>query len=397
MESGNYNLMSLFIGGADFRQGYKQVVFYEDIFSNEMSGFIDIIETESVREYFQGLPDGIIGEEYLTLSFASRFPNGTQQDTITKVFWINKLEEYAHNSLPQRTYRLHFISTFHQANYSNRNRKIWEGKADEIVNSIVTSQMGGSMNQIDPAKYKNEYIFPNWTPYQVANFLSTVAISSAYNDPKYLFYECRDGFNFVSLSHLMDKPISHTMTATMFTHGATDVNRFNIQTYASRALFDNAMNEFTGMYGNTFISYDKINKEFEETTQTYTGSWGKFKHVGENKLTKKFSESPKNRFQFMSINKEDNPGIYSHTDEWTKELLNRSNQPKNNVFTVTYTGNTSLKVGTTIEFDIKSTKDDGQNPDRMLSGKYLITRIKHTILKDDYTSVVEIVKDGYAR
>lgn len=395
MAKGNYNLKTLMINGTDFKKAFSQLIFYEDIFSNEMSGHIDVMETESVREYFSGLPNGIIGEEYLTLSFASKFPDGTEHETITKVFWINKLEDYTHLTLSQRSYRLHFISMYHLQNTSHRNRKIWEDKSSGIVSTIIEQQLSAPINQIDTTSFEREYIFPNWTPFQVANFLSTVSLSEEFNDPKYLFYECRDGFNFVSLSYLMNKSYSHEMTSKLFDGGVEDFNRFNIQTYTAKAFYDNSMNEYTGMYGNTLITYDKVNKKFEETTKTYTGTWGQFKHVGETKLTKSFSESPKNRFQFMSINKTENPGIYDKTNLYTRQLLNRSNQPKNNIFVVTYTGNTYLKVGNTIKFDMKTAKDPGKDPDKKLSGKYLMTRLKHIIDVEDYTTIVEIVKDGY--
>ena len=278
---------------------------------------------------------------------------------------------------------------------SHRNRKYWKGTSDNIITRIVEKQLGGKMNKIDTTKYNNEIIFPNLMPYQVANFLSNMSISSTYNDPKYLFYECRDGFNFVSLSHLMDQSPSHTMTMRMFANGRGDMNRFNIQSYATKTLFNSIMNEFTGMFGNTFITFDKVTQQIKETTHKYSDTWDQFKHVGETKLTKNLVESAKNRFQFMLSGRPENPNTYTHTDEWGGQLLNRSNQAKNNTFVVTYTGNTNLKLGQTLNFDIKTSKDRGDAPDKKLSGKFLITRLKHIIQRTDYRTMVEITKDGY--
>lgn len=394
-EKVNYVIKKITLNKANIESGWVSVVFYEDIYSNEMSGYIEIMESETFREGFEGLQDGIIGEETLKLIFCSRFPNGTEQEDIEVEFSLNKLDKWQQNTLEQKVYKLHFVSKYHDANVGHRSRKYWEGTSDDIIKRIVEKQLGGSLVRTDPAKFNNEIIFPNLMPYQVANFLSDISMSNKYNDPKYLFYECRDGFNFVTMSYLMDQPISHMMSAEIFAHGSGDLNRFNIQSYASNSLFDSLMNETTGMFGNTYIQYDKIDKKYYETVNTYPDTWDQFKHVGETPLVKNLKVSGKNRFQFMIAGKPENPNTYIHTDEWSGQLLNRSNQSKNNTFVVTYTGNTNLKIGRTIDFGIMSTKNRGMDQDRNLSGKFLITRIKHVINRNNYITMLEIVKDGY--
>lgn len=394
MESTNYIIKEITIGDTDFSTAWNQIVFFEDIFTNEMSGYIEVMETESVREQFEGLPDGIIGEEKVHLSFASKFPNGTEHETIDVDFVVNKIADFRQNTLEQKLYKLHFVSQYHDANIGHRNRKYWEGTSDDIVTRIVEKQLGAKMNMVDTSKYTNEIVFPNLMPYQVANFLSDMSISSNYNDPKYLFYECRDGFNFVSLSHLMEQSPIHTMTSEIFSD-AGDQSRFNVQSFATKTVFDSLMNEFTGMFGNTLITFDKIKQEIVEKVNTYSDTFDQFKHVGETKLTKNLEESGKNKFQFMLAGNEESPNTYTHTDEWAGQLLNRANQVKNNTMVVTYTGNTNLKVGKTVEFDLKSSKGKGDDADKKLSGKYLITRLKHVIDRLDYKTMVEIAKDGF--
>jgi len=394
-ESVNYIVKKITLNQADIETGWVSIVIFEDIYSNEMSGYIDLFETETFREGFAGMENGIIGEEKLHIEFCSRFPNKTEQKTIKFDFVLNKLHEFEQNTLEQKVYRLHFVSQYHDENVSHRNRKVWTGTADNIVSRIVTKQLGAPLATVDPAKFVQEIIFPNLMPYQVANFLADISISKQYNDPKYLFFEDRHGFNFTTMSKMIDQPPIVIMTAELFADGKRDQNRMNIQSYTSKTLFDSTMNEFTGMFGNSYIMYDKIDKKYHETTKTYTDSHAQFKHVGETKLTRTQNESPKNRFQFMIAGKPENPNTYIHTDEWTRQLLNRSNQIKNNSFIVTYTGNTDLEIGKPIEYAIMSTKDLGQNQDKKLSGKFLITRIKHIIERTQYRTMLEIGKDGY--
>ena len=387
----NINLKILSIAGYDFRYAFAALNIYEDLLKSSYTGTITVMETEGVRE---AVP--IIGEEVGVVQFCTVEPVAqSEHDDILFTFRINKIENLREGSSNQRYYRMHFTSINYELNVNARVRKHYRGTADQVVSRLMKAHFGAELETVDPARHEQSFVFPNWHPFQCINYMSGISVSTKYNDPYYLFYEDRNGFHFTTLSALMDKPAVETIDMKMANIKPEDDtwDKLQLSTFSTNPLFDCVENYLTGMYGNTRIMYDKINRIMKEAGSTYSGTHGKFKHVGQQKLTKAKPENPKNKFQFIMNNKPSNPGVYSHTDEWANLILHRAAQLRNNRFHVTVNGKSSIKLGDVIKWDLRSTRE-GVDYDEILSGKYLITKIRHIIGPNTYSQQMEIIKDG---
>ena len=363
----NIKLKTLTIAGYDFRYAFATMNVYEDLQKNSYTGDIVVMETEGVREVVP-----IIGEEVCNITFCTVEPvSNNEHDDVQFAFRVNKLEELREGASNQRYYKLHFTSQNYELNVNARVRKHYKGTADQIVTRLLKAHLGIQPYTIDPAKHEQDFVFPNWHPFQCINYLATVSVSSKYNDPYYLFYEDRDGFHFTTLSQLMDKEAIETVDMKMINIDAEDDkwDKIQMSAFTTNPLFDCVENYFTGMYGNTRIMYDKINRKMKETGSTYSDTYGKFKHVGQQKLTQSKPENPKNKFQFIINNQPENPGVYSHTDEWANLLLHRAAQIRNNRIHISINGKSSIKLGDLIKWDFRSTREN-VDFDEILSGKY---------------------------
>jgi hypothetical protein len=388
----NINLKVFSVQGYDFRYAFTAIDIYEDINKNTYSGTCDVMETEGVRE---AIP--FIGEEVGVIQFSSRSPeSGVDHETIQFIFRINKLEHLREGTSIQKRYRLHFTSLNHEVNINQRVRKHYKGTADAVVGRLVKAHFGGELITTDACKHEQDFVFPNWSPFQCINYLSTISVSSKYTDPYYKFYEDRDGFHFVSLSKLMSQgpveTIDMQMANTKLQPDET-WDRLQMSTYTVEPLFDTLDNYYSGMYGNTVLTYNKITKRYTETKRTYSDTYGDFKHVGKEKLTRTKSENPKGRFQFIMNNNPEHPGVYSHVDDWGNKILNRAGQMRNNRIHIFVNGKTNVKVGNVIRWDFRSSIE-GKEKDDILSGNYLITKIRHLIRPGMYNMNMEIIKDG---
>lgn len=387
-----FKLDLLSLDGRDLRGAFTQLVIYEDLFLNSFSGFIDIMETEQLREE---LP--IIGEEFFMCQFASMRPLTESPDsTITIVAKVFKLDKFTEGNSQQKRYRLHFQSLQAEANRAKRIRKAHKGTGSSIVANIMQNMFGEQLESVDPAKHVEEYVFPNWNPYKCIDHIAKTSVSAQYNDPYYIFYQDRDGFHFTTLSKLMDKP------------SAADIHMKNISSLEDEAkddylasdinfdpMFDGLESELWGMYGGRLTTYDKVNKEWKQTDLTYSSVYGQHKHVAKEKLTKKKFESAKSAQQFLMTNKISSPGPYAHTDEWATQIRIRSGQIRGMRAHFWLNRATSLKIGDCVKFNFKNLKDPSQPvDDKRLAGKWLITRMKHVLTEQEYQCQVEIVKDG---
>jgi hypothetical protein len=388
---GNINLKIFALAGYDFRYAFNEINIYEDLAKNSYSGTCDLVETEGVREEMP-----LIGEEVGVIQFTSKAPiSGQEHGDIMFIFRVNKIENIVEGSSNQRSYRLHFTSLYHELNANGRVRKHYRGTADKIVARLVKAHFGETLATVDPCKHEQSFVFPNWSPWQCINYMATISVSAKYNDPFYMCYHDRDGFHFTSLSQLMDKPAVETIDMKMANVEAGDDTWDGLQlsTFSANPLFDTLENQHSGMYGNTVITYDKITKTYTETKQTYTESYDDFKHVAKEKLTISKPENTKNRIQFIQQNRPEHEGVYTHVEDWGNKILHRAGQVRNNRMHVWVNGKTSIKLGDVIKWDFRSTVDE-RELDVVLSGDYLITKIRHVIKPQTYSMNMEIVKDG---
>jgi len=385
----------LTLGGRNLTQelwdGFGQIVIYEDIFRNSMSGYIDIGESINMRE---AMP--IIGEEYFVVRFNSMASvSKTPDDPILFVMKVFKLTNFTEGNLEQRMYRLHLQSLQAETNRTKRIRKVYEGKGSSIVSRILDGMFGGAeLKTVDATKYEEKYVFPNWYPYKCIDFIARTSISAQYNDPYYLFYEDRDGFHFQSLSKMFDQDKAATIEYKIIdSKSDEDQDKYLATKFNFSPMFDVLENELNGMYGGRLVTYDKVLKKRTETDLTYTETFGKFKHLGPTKLTNMKVEAPENHVQFMMTNDTKSPGLYDHVDEWATQRRIRSAQARGLRAIVELNRATNLKLADVVQFDFLNSKG---KKDKLLSGKWVLSRMKHVITPVGYTCQVEMIKDGYA-
>ena len=389
-QTGTVKILALELNGRNLMSAFTSCTIYEDLLRNVWSGHIDIIETENARETIP-----IIGEEIIIIRFASLRPvSGEADTTIQFVGRITKLKNYREGTSSQRRYRLHFQSIWAEVNKAKRCRKAYTGTGTDIASKIMKNLMGQEFQTVDPAKYSEHFVFPNWNPFQCINFLAGVSVSAKYNDPAYFLYEDRDGYHFTTLSQLMDKSYVDTVQVKLV-QGSTDKVADDTLTsiISFDPLFDTIETAEEGMYGSTLITYDKVNKQYDEITSTYSETYDEWVHLGKEKLTDIRAESPKNRFQFMFANDTVNPGPYTQSREWALKGMIRAPQVRGHRVHLYLNRSTDYKIGDVLQWDIKTTQDSN-TPDKILSGNWMITRIRHTFNQVAYNAHVELVKDG---
>ena len=394
----NVEIATLFLGEEDIKTEFLSMDIFEDINTNCYYGTLSIQETEGIRE---SIP--IICEETVSVSFKSIDPiTGASSDpTISFIFHVTSIEDYVIGTDKKRNYRLKLASLPHRFQFSSgRQRKFYSGNTADIVSRLINNTLLSisPLFESDEDKYSNDYIFPNWHPLRCINFLTTNAISATYNDPYYLFYEDRDGWHYTSLSFLMAKGNQGTITDeiknTTDTRTATDGDNMKLISYENAKLINTYDNIYGGMYGSSLVGYDKFNKTYTESSQTYAGTWGQFTHVGETQLLKSFPESVKYSAQYVIENQPENPGIYDFSHEIHKERVIRTPQMMNNMWVVTLPANTKIKTGAPITFKLPSTLYPDGSDDEYLSGNYLVKTVHHALTPDNLYTKLTIIKDG---
>lgn len=408
----NYSLEVLEIhsnqgGSADLIPFLSAMEIFEDIHSPFLQAQIDVIETESLIET---LP--IVGDEYVVCEIRVKGVTNSANRLIKFDLDVYKIEDeqtYKHRST---SYRLRCISKTFKNNANARVRKYYIGTQDAIVQEICDAQLSivkgnkreaVKIKRFDPCEFEEGYIFPNWHPIGCIKKLCKNASSVEYKDSDYFFYEDLDGLHFVSASFMIEskviKPQSGKNFKPVIIQNFTDSSSdFNITDYHKKHSFDTVKNVNNGMHGTTLIHHDLVNRRWREDGSDYLGTFHDFKHNAFTQLTLLAGEEEqKNRIQLMPMNGIDNPGVY--TDEFYRDIKKkqviRQMQTEQNLMVLEIDGEPKIKVGYPIDFEFMSIKGETEIQNDKLRGEFLITKIRHVFMREEYKQFVEISKDSY--
>jgi len=394
----------------DLRFLFSELVFFEDIYANTMSGYIKIIDSHNLPETFP-----IIGEEMLTVKFKT-----TKKSIFEKTFKIYKCEDYAFNNTKRFvTYKLFFASEQFLTNQTKRlNRSFGSEKegirASEIVDTICQKMLDipAENLKIEKTRFGRHLICPNWTPFQTINYLAVTDLLDGNSDTNdknstFLFYEDKEGFKFVSWSTIIEDRLHKNKVIESLT--LTDKTKFSdvvsersvdprqILSFVMPTCFDQISNTSKGLFANRYIYHDIIKKEQFTLEWNYDSDFENISLIEGDSASKlhglrKFDTKEATVIQ---------PGEYHYEHDkdtsvpWKQIHRSRIQQFDNYVIYAEVVGNTGHVLANIINLDIPSTNRTESGILRMnrhLSGKFLVSKIKHVITADKYTQILELRK-----
>jgi hypothetical protein len=357
---------------------------FEDIFNNGTTGNLIIEDSINLQET---LP--IIGSNTLKVKF--RTIGGK---LFNKEFIVHKLENTEQKGKTKH-YLLKFISPI-LLQYNKRLSRYYEGYTSDIVHDVLTKHLDIDASNITIEKTKSfkEFVVPNWLPLKFVNYLTANSVSETNNSASYLFYENRDGFNFVSIDKLCSEPISRSINVNLSEPDREEYTLDNVMSYEVVESYDILDNTRKGMYGSTLYWHDILKKSFGFNSITYDKNDVSTRlHPAGNRLLPDIGFSPENKIYLSSIN-------YHNFDVSTrlKQRYSRLQEMENYCILCVVPGNTNQLVGDKIDFQIPSTKvSDVVKQDSFLSGSYLIARIRHTMTISKHVMTMELRKDSFRK
>lgn len=153
----------------DITKLWDSIEIYEDMYTNCLSGQIEILDTLNLLYHFS-----ICGREKLILSFSVPvLDGGSGKSNITRTFRIYKISERQpqQNDMGLR-YTLHFVSEEFVKSQQTKISKAFEGTVDQIVSTIYKDYLkvdyGNSLNDkpldADKTLHKHRFVIPYWSP-----------------------------------------------------------------------------------------------------------------------------------------------------------------------------------------------------------------------------------------
>jgi len=413
---------------------------FEDIFNNYLTGNIALVEGWDLPMLFP-----LIGEEILEVcwkrpgtkdapptgtgySLPQDFPGATASQTVQPTekwimkFRVIKMTERNHVRDKVQAYTLHFVSP---EAIQNNKKKVYKSYKKKLYSDIVTEVFNEYLLKDKPiesevTKYEQDFCVSHWTPAQTINIIASRSIPAKHSGSSYIFYESLKNFHFSSLETLFEQKPTET-----FLYQWKDVwlNLLNrrieeevrtVDGYEFAEYFDVLANLQQGMYASKLWTYDIIRQRYFIYKFDYLKQFGEQVHLDPEKpctpTLDALGDPHEARFDLMSTNKDHDiipwiaskePGIRpSKIEEYVLHRQSQMQQINGVRITLTLPGNTDRRAGNVIFFampNAMSSPEHWNEPEKYLSGKYLIAALRHRIQKGGYVQDIEIIKDTYAK
>jgi hypothetical protein len=392
------NSIELVAGGSkiDIREQVANIEFFEDIFSPFITGKVVMSDSQDL---LNRMP--LIGQELLQVDIETpELPGGKFKGT----FYIHKLTERISMGDTKMGYVLHFINTDAVKDKNNSLNSAKKGYCSNIIQDIVAKDPKGLVStknlNMTPSMNGTRFVCNSWSPMRAIDFVTERA-KNTHGIADYVFYENRDGYNFLGLSELYEQsPIQEFIDDNESVDGSdTDKSYKKVSKLFMHEGFNFFERLSSGMYINKLSNYDLMTKTY--TSENYSGH-EMFKSLPSlNKYPLATSDVIANA-DAASFNMHTHENMHKGFGDTSVEatLLQRTAQmATTKAFTVNIEvpGRWDYTVGKVINlttFRKESTDKDTDMLDPMFSGNYLISAIGHTVTSKSHTCHMEIFKDS---
>lgn len=408
---------------------WSAVSIYEDLFQNFMTCEIVILDQDG---FFL---NRFRTEEVIVIKYKTPDLTGYNFESRTHYFYLYKIDPVLILNKPYGAlYTIKGVSFEYFYNSLRTFSKAYgPEKTEDIVKKIYTEFLEAKTSRTvrkelkvgRPTKHEMKFTFPYLNPVDAINHLASVSIDSKNPDIcNYVFFENKDGFNFISITELIENPrkthryVTKKVMDKPFTDFATYFN--NTITVKPIKTGDKIIDTLDGVHGEYFAEFDLLYKSYRPYIsgggQQGQGTYGKryldyfpkTKHLNNVPLLSRENEIFKyplgrNRVCFTNAALYDSSKeLANNKREWTLydthegeySFQRRSMMQQMNAFTVEITvpGNSDITVGDILLLDTVIYRTEDR--DKYLSGKYLVTAVNHIIALDGYKTVVTISRDS---
>tara|TARA_B100001287_G_C22672794_1_gene526078 strand:- start:36 stop:1271 length:1236 start_codon:yes stop_codon:yes gene_type:complete len=384
----------------DIARGNPSINYYESVTSPSISMTVSFIDIDQMISR-----EGITGGEMIDLEIV--IPDFEEKFKITskkQKMVLNSVRDVVTSSNKQ-TATLEFISEESLVNETSRVNKKFTGSVTQIVKELLESEAKGikTKKEIKSDDAVNKYSFVGnlKRPFETIQWLCPKAQASSDNFG-FLFFENQDGFHFKSIENLLKqepeflykKPDRPTETDLRIIE--SNLNQSN----------DMGINARMGMYSNKTIYIDLENETYEETDFNIS----ELNPEKPLKVIDTLKEKP-TRLMFRILDQGAlQKGSKKEEVEKRNELAvyqNKSYIRNNLLFSqslnISVPINPELRAGQMIEVQFplaqlssRGTENEyGRDKDNDISGKYLISELRHVIGDGKSSTQLNLIRDTF--
>ena len=418
---------------------------YESIYKSAVTGTIVLADATNqiARMSIQGLE---------RIAFHLKTPGVTygKEDVVDaseetgEPFHVYKITDRKQVTPGMITYTLHFASREFMRNTRTKVSQAYDGKYDQAVRDIMSDK-----EYLDSRKKlyyestgnQNKIVIPNLSPFEAIDYIAKRSIPEKSEGVGYYFYETTSGYYFRSWESMITEsgtfarpqrqdfyyqPQKLQSDSNSTDQSSIEKDFESVEEYQFTNNFhDVAANTILGTYAHRVISHNLFDKSYHVNDYNFHREYRKTPHTDtvepntgnmfpimdtpvDYDNSDNLSDYKESRISLQSTSPflhDKDVGMYGldalQDGAKTGQSVSQYNQVINGTeLKLTIKGQSQLQAGDLIRFHLKDVNADrvrdGNPVDPRFSGNYIITKVRHTVVHDDYKMILQCVKDSVA-
>ena len=379
-------------GVASFAHLVQHISVFESIFQPAVVADITILDFDSVIGNMI-----LVGDETVYLQFSSN------RGTAKYNFALNQVDGIESPSMKCYSYILRCVSIETLYAKTNYVQKSYETLISSMVADIQSTYLQSSRSiYTEPTDGPQRIVIPNYSPYQAIDMLRRRSVSALNKSSMFIYYETQKQFNFRTIEGLFQQGITKTYFQSDTVGQSINIDiTDNILAYTVPQLTSSIDRIKYGMKKRV-IQFNFRTHKFDmkdvDTADTSMASGGTGSYNSAEFIAKFASGAKIPPFTFVPTDTSARPvtGISEASANFDSYLATLMQ----NVMTIKSFGDPNIVAGDLIYLAIheKNSTTDRRELDKLLSGKFMITRLHHEIgnaaATPRYTNTLELVKGG---
>lgn len=392
-------------GGEDITAAVASVQIFQDIFLPTWSARIGMNDTNNVILVLPIFPGSEISIEVET-GCGSEVGDGEKSFT----FFVHSISDRKFISQRHSTYVLNLVGRELLLNQSLRLSKSYSNqRPEEIIKSILSDKLGGELVS-EKSQNKYQIIIPNWSPFTAIHWCSKIAISKD-NAADFIFFMKDQGkFWFKPIEKLYADKSEESGVEFMFNPSMIAEESGDYKTDYGRVIrnyrfehYQGPSNLTAGFYTNKILTYDFVNKKWEQKIFNYGDDIQADKKM--KPWDSEFFDNVENaNVSFMpkhpELYKEGKMSPDDTVTDWHPSRKTNLLKLEQDKLIIQLSGGIRLweLLGQSCTVRFPSQQDVVENieSDKQFDGRYLVAAICHTISKAAYMVNFELVKKRHS-
>lgn len=375
---------------------------YEDLFSPFMTA--SIIMRESV-DYINLFP--FVGEEFVDIEIVT--PDIDRN--IKGRFYIYKITDREYTKEKEVVYAVKAISQEFLTDSNSKISKSFSGNISEIAKGLLEKDGLNTRKRVnvDPSTNTTKFVANFWNPTECLYYISSQAVD-AENIPSFMFFENRDGFNFKSIDQLLQKKPYQEFKKDNYSRSlqSDGVNSIKDPTEDFKRIIEISVPVLTdymsdiqsGKIKSRMITHDILTKKYAVKDYSIKKDTNKPTWLNDNPAYSKYALA-NSASTLINL-----PKHYTNFSNYIDTTNSKTMQRRLSFFQMLNThkvniqvfGRTDYTIGQVVSLDIPRAtqlfKTENDPRDLILSGKYIVSAINHTITRESHVCNMELIKNS---